>query len=235
MGRQLLVGAFFMIINKTQRLQQHINNPQFLVNKQELDSSWPQLELPLSRLHAVVIISFQTQQEEELILKKMHYTTNLTGEMLGILDAYVTLAQNKPVEAVDRLTVKEIDFFLRDRPQESIFSHYAQELYDILSIGESLKRSLIGEKEILPLHQPDEFGTFSELSYSEQLELIENILGEYFYPIHPEWECILCEEIEDKTITFSSDKSVPIAIEHQLLKLLQFHTQMSDMDLRIHL
>jgi hypothetical protein len=94
-----------------------------------------------------------------------------------------------------------LDYFLRDIPSESAFTAYSQEIYEIIGIGEKIKDHVFGKKEDVGFvfDQKDEF---SDLSSSEQYEIIEELLSFYFYKKGVDIDTIECEDIDFPRINF---------------------------------
>ena len=218
-------------INVTQRLQWHLDNPQFLMDKSKLDSfeNYSLFKVVMPRMDSEVYLAVKLKQEDELLVEKMYYATQLSQLNLAILDAYVSICQGRPVEAIDRLTSKEIDFYLRDNSKQATFDFYPSELYDILSIGEELKKIAFGTTvEIRPHLDTNVFGIFKDLSYSEQLELVEDILGEYYFTKYPKLAGrLVCEDILDEKLIFSlkQESQENLEFKNELLELFSFHLQ----------
>lgn len=216
----------------TKRFQNHKANQNFFVSKEKAKELEAQGYLKylhrLARINTYVEIFYKLEQLEELMLKELYYNTALTGDELAMMDAYASLCQNRPLEAIDRLSAKEIDFYLRDDMKVSSFSYLPNELFDFLSIGEELKKLQQTEKKILPHLDIDSFGHFVDLSTSEQFELIEDILGEFFFSEFPDYGGkLVCEEIDHLEISFVTNGCDVVEHENQITQLIRFHLQES--------
>ena len=162
------------------------------------------LELRLHTLEIDLYIYFDTVKEKEILLSQARYETSYRGAYLGVIDGFFELIQGKPLEAIDRFPIKELDYFLRDNNSDSAFSGYSQELYEILGIGEKLKELIFGKKDGSFSYDLQNRGAFSSLSSSEQFEIIEEFLSFYFYKQGVKIEEIECLEIEDTRVFFKS-------------------------------
>lgn len=209
-------APFFMnFSNKTKSLS---SSPQKLSTKRFTHN----LSCTLVKLNIRLDISFDTKQDDEIIVYNLYYDTSYRGEYLGVIDAFFELAENKPVEAIDRLGIKELDYFLRDQNSIPSFSFYSQELYEILSIGEEIKSLVIPKSKSEKLLFDFNNESFFDLSFSEQAELLEEIFAMELYP-YKEFEDIEIEylDCENEKIILSIDpnpagevlKSVQLAIQ----------------------
>ena len=135
----------------------------------------------LNKLDIEIIVYFKTLKKDELMIEMANYYTTYQGVYLGVIDAFFQLIQGKPLEAADRFPIKELDYYLRDQASLSAFSGYSQEIYEILSIGESMKNKIYGEKKIGFHFDPAMTGDFFSLSSSEQYELLEEFFAHFVY------------------------------------------------------
>lgn len=180
-------------------------------------------DVKLTKLDANITIFFNTVKKEELEVEMLNYFTEYSGQYLGVIDAFIQLIQNRPVEAIDRFPIKELDYFLRDTTDKSSFSGYSQELYEIIGIGESIKAKIYGDKKIGFQYDPEVDGEFYTLSYSEQIELLEEFFSYFVY------EKGVLQEIEvidiDEDIFLSSQ--IPEDIENLLREKLFLSSKIS--------
>jgi hypothetical protein len=160
------------------RVKHFLTKLEFMQERLDLEF----LDISLSRVGGEVRVFYSTKKTDEIYFDELCYTTEIEGDELGYIEAYINLAQGKPVEGVDRISIKEFDYFLRKENSVPSFSHYEPEMFDILSIGEELRKKIIPrvivEEFILNLEND---GPFEELSYSEQLDYIEEFLAKYIY------------------------------------------------------
>ena len=183
----------------------------------------------MPRLGAEAFFAAKLKQVDELLVEQLYYHTNLASQDLAVLDAYVAICQGKPVEAIDRLSSKEIDFYLRDDAKVASFAFYPSELYDILVVGEELKKiAFFKETQVKPHLDTSLYGEFFELSYGEQLELVEDVLGEYYFSKYPQLAGkLVCDQVDGKAIKFYLEvgDSAPESLKSDIVDLLRFHLQ----------
>lgn len=202
-------------MNFSKKTQALTTAPKFLnKNKIELNHL---IHVQLNKLGIDVNVYFNTIKNEEIEIEIANYFTEYAGEYLGVIDAYFALIQNRPIEAADRLPIKELDYYLRDDQGVSAFSGYSQEVYEVLSIGEKIKSKIFGEKKIGFQYNPKVDGDFFDLSSSEQHELIEEIFAYYVYPKNDFSHDIEVEDITDNEIVLKpSDKNLMKLIKEKL-------------------
>lgn len=161
------------------------------------------LDLKLFHNKSQISIYFDVIQiNNEFCFKKVQYKTDLKSEYLGILDAFVELMHTRPIEAIDRFPVKELDFFLRDTNSKSSLSGFDEKFYEVLGLGEELKKSFF---KISKDHSPKLSYPFSKMSVSEQLDFIEELCSHYIYPHEEELLSLEVIDITEDTIIFSSN------------------------------
>jgi hypothetical protein len=160
------------------RVSYLLDNLEFKKERDDLSSHI----IPLTRIGSEVCVFYSVVTRDEVYYNELFYTTNLVGEYLALIEAFITLAQGKPVEGVDRISIKELDYFLRAENSIPSFDHYTPEMFEILSIGEELRKIIIprnvDESFILDVSQD---GSFEKLSYSEQLDFIEEFFSKFVY------------------------------------------------------
>lgn len=164
-----------------------------------------QVKVHLQNLNVDIEFEFNTQTKDELLLSDISYKTSLSGEYLAVLDAFIEIIDNKPVEAIDRVSIKELDYFLRDTNAEPAFKFYNKELYEILSTGEEIQKTALPKVEEYSLvFDPSANGDFFDLSFSEQIDLIEEVSAKHFYcDLNFEGLYIECLDISDRCIELS--------------------------------
>lgn len=194
------------------KIKQRSTNPKFLNPLKNALNHSCEIELP--KLNINLTAFFNTVKREELEVEMINYFTEYKGPYLGVIDAYFQLIQNRPIEAIDRFPIKELDYFLRDNQSESAFSGYSQEIYEILSIGESIKTKIYGDKKIGFQFDPKLEGDFFELSVSEQYELLEELFANFVYG-KGDIDCIEVLQVEEKhiTLSFKNDEISKLVIE----------------------
>jgi hypothetical protein len=174
-----------------------------------------ELVTKLNQLKIEIKIVFNTYQDSELLVSKAKYMTSYEGEYIGVIDGFFHLIQGKPLEAIDRFPIKELDYFLRDNQTESAFSAYSQELYEIIALGEKMKSLVLGAKgQIFSFNEG--LGPLERRSLSEQFEVIEEFLSFYYYKEGYSLDSIECVDITDDEIIFNVSKELDIEIEKTL-------------------
>ncbi len=99
-----------------------------------------------------------------------------------VLIAYLSLLQGTALEAIKRISAKELDYYLRDDSSKSFFEFYGPEVYKILEIGSKIYNHHLNFSIEDKIFDPKNAGNFLELSYSEQIEVFEEFLSKYIYP-----------------------------------------------------
>jgi hypothetical protein len=174
-----------------------------------------ELVTKLNQLKIEIKILFNTFQDSELLVSKAKYITSYEGEYIGVIDGFFHLIQGKPLEAIDRFPIKELDYFLRDKQSESAFSAYSQELYEIVALGEKMKSMVLGAKgQIFSFNE--NLGPLESRSLSEQFEVIEEFLSFFYYREGYSLESIECIDITDDELIFNISKELDIDIEKKL-------------------
>jgi hypothetical protein len=171
--------------------------------------------LESKHLNDSVHIRFNTVEGEEVCIDELCISSGLTGPYKGVIVGYQELITGKPVEVLDRLTPKEIDYYLRDETTVPAFEFYGKELYEILSIGELIMEKLGNkDKENSSLFDVSLDGTFKELSFSEQIEYFEEFCSTFIYR-NPKFINIFLdiEEVEEESLVLSCEgKIVPLQL-----------------------
>jgi hypothetical protein len=142
----------------------------------------PLLSIELKRLACWIDVSYDIQNASEVCIQNLQYNTDLKNDYLGVLDGYMSLCEGKPIEVLDRITPKELDYFLRDKANEVSFEFYSAEIYEILSLGEKIYQLINGEKIKPPFYAISLYGDYTGLSFSEQIEWFEEFCAEFIYP-----------------------------------------------------
>lgn len=164
-------------MNFNKKIDQFKYNPKLKVDSSELTES---IEVKLDHLETNIDVYYQTRKDEEVVIDKIEYKTSYQGEYLGVLDLYFQLLLNRAVEALDRVSTKELDFFCRIEGATPAFEYYNHEIYNILTIGESLLKQIMPkEEEQIKLLEKDE--RFFDLPFAQQFEIIEELCSHTFY------------------------------------------------------
>lgn len=201
-------------MNFSNRIKTLAKAPKYInKNKINLDHS---AHLFLKKLDVKIDVYFTTTQKDELYLEMANYHTDLQGDYLGVIDGFFALIQNKPLEACDRFPIKELDFYLRDKPDTASFTAYSQELYEILSIGEKIKEHVMGDS-----NKSFQFnGDFFDLSTSEQYDLIEEFFAYFIYPSDEFPNEIEVDQITDNDVILNPDNKKIKELLKQKLNLV---------------
>ena len=158
-------------------------------------------ELKLAKNNSKIRVLYDTVSiDDEVCFSKVSYLTGINDEYLGILDAFIELMHNRPIEAIDRFPSKELDYYLRDESSIAAMSGFDERFYEILAIGEDLKKSYF---KIVKDHTPKLKIDFLKMSVSEQLEFIEELCSFYFYNGDSEFESLEIVDIDDHHLIFS--------------------------------
>lgn len=168
------------------------------------------VSIDLAHNQAKLIISFNTIIiSDEVCFDQISYQTDLCGPYLGLFDGYVTLMHKRPLEAIDRFPPKELDFYLRDIPTISSISGFDEKFYEILGIGEEIKKFYF---KIDKDHTPKLKQEFRKISLSEQLEFIEEVFAYHIYSSASEFNSLEVVDVENDTIVFENQSNKKINI-----------------------
>lgn len=200
----------------SKRIHSLANEPKFLSNN---PLSF-MVHTRLNQLESDVYIHFETFSGEEVLVARAQYYTEYKGPYLGVIDGFFSLIQGKPLEAIDRFPIKELDYFLRDDSKEPAVSAYSQEIYEIISLGEKMKEKIFGKNEYSFQYNPENDGEFIELSASEQFEIIEELLAFEFYTKGVPLDDIECINIDDNKLTFKSKINLREKLESKIHELI---------------
>ena len=183
------------------RLSEYISNQTFKNPRKDLSH----LRVELSRNEQYINVYFSTVHEQELLFNELFYETEAKGELLGLIEAYFCLIQGKAVEAVDRLTMKELDYFLRKDNAIPSFDYYTPKQLEVLSVGEELRRFIIPSVELENIvFDSSVNGDFFDLSYSEQLDYLEEVFSKHIYSNSSFDDCHFDFEVEESLIYINS-------------------------------
>ena len=138
----------------------------------------------------------------------------------AIFDTLLELLDGRPVGSLNRLSSKELDNYLRDKPKQPALTFYNSEYLDLFSFSVALYKEITGIKE----SEMEPAEDFFERSFSEQIEYFEEILAKEFYPL-PEWtdKEIDLVDCEDQKLFFSCDTELsPENIDFFFLKIKKY-------------
>ena len=186
-------------------------------------------ELKLAKNKSKIRVLFDTVIiDDEVCFSKVSYLTGISDEYLGILDAFIELMHNRPIEAIDRFPSKELDYYLRDDSSTAALSGFDERFYEILAIGEDLKKSYF---KIVKDNTPILKMNFLDLSVSEQLEFIEELCSFYFYEGDSEFESLEIIDIDESHLIFSNRDNRKI----NLKKLKSFFSEKLNLSVDVSL
>lgn len=164
-------------------------------------------------------VSFDTYLEgEDLFISEIQYYGPKEDI---ILNGYLNLLIKRGIEVLDRISIKELDYFLREDNKTPYFDKISPELMKILELGESIKTkfSKSNSKSFL-IYNPEIHGPFELMSYGEKLELIEEAFASENLKSF-QLECIEYNDdyLKITSLVKISDKDI-LSIESELNKLL---------------
>lgn len=158
------------------------SSPNYHVSLDRVDEFSNNYLFKLENLNCYINILFDLKKiNGEDVLVKFNYYTSLEQDYLGILDGFFELLQNKPIEVIDRIRAKELDYYLRDFNDKSAVSFYDSHFYEILSLGKKTLDKYLG-KEKKDLLYMDYDTDFELMSFAEQVEMFEEFLAKCVYP-----------------------------------------------------
>lgn len=164
----------------SQAIIDRTSSPQFRVSDSKQGKDYL---FKLDNLGVYVELFLELEQRgDDQFITALNYKTALDSLYLGLVDGLIALYQDKALEAISRVSAKELDHFLRDEPSTPAVSYFDAKFYDVLSLGSKLVEKISGkEKKETYLFQEID-GDFFELSFSEQVELFEEFLAKKVYP-----------------------------------------------------
>ncbi len=132
-------------------------------------------DFKLPVLNEWVKVKYDVKSEDELNILSIE--TNLKGSYANILDALMELVSGRPIGSLNRINSKELDHFLRDERYTPALSFYSPEFLDLFSLNTALYKKLSGieAKELKAIDN------FFELSFSEQIEFLEEVMAQGLY------------------------------------------------------
>lgn len=179
-----------------------------------------QVSINLSHNNAKLRVSFTTVDiNDEVCFELISYKTDLLGPYLGLLDGFVALMHKRPLEAIDRFPAKELDYYLRDEPSVASISGLDEKFYEILGVGEEIKKSYF---KIDKDHSPKLKQEFLTMSLSEQLEFIEEVFAFHVYGSNSDLKNLEVLDVEENCIFFSgTDSSLSTKVQDLLVPILK--------------
>jgi len=123
------------------------------------------------------------------------------------INAYLNLLIGRGLEVIDRISVKELDYFMRSDNSVSSFDKISKEILQIIEIGEVIKNVHITKaKNENKVYNQLIHGPFEFMSLGEKLELIEEVLA---HPFLKDFE-LECTNVEDKVVYLRSELNLSI-------------------------
>ncbi|MDP7320066.1 MAG: hypothetical protein QF441_05625 [Bacteriovoracaceae bacterium] len=162
-------------------IHQRALKPRFVLLEEEFPHDKEHISLELDLLESKLDIFFSLEQRDELYFQFLCFKTQLKGPYLAVLDAYFEILMHRSFESINRVSLKELDYFFREDHSQPSFSVYTPELFEIIGIGEKLLASQIKITKEEKIFEKSSCGEFSELSLSEQIEFFEEFCSHYIY------------------------------------------------------
>lgn len=163
----------------SQQIIKHSHSPKYKVLTHAADYIYI-LKLNNLNCYVELFLCIKKHRDDDYIVQ-LNYKTALVGPYLGILDGLISLYQDKALQAITRITAKELDFFLRDRTSIPSVSYFDPKFYEILSIGKYINDTHYKNEDKVKLLSSEFDGEFIDLSFSEQIEIFEEFLAKIIY------------------------------------------------------
>lgn len=144
------------------------------------------IDLPMHQVDLFVYLSVFNEGED--IVRNISYELSRDIKEKGIIDLYFQLLEARALESLNRITTKELDYYLRDDVKQGIFDYYDDKFYEVLSIGEEILKVLRPTDKKQKIYNGTE-EDFFELSMSAQVEVMEEFFAETVYK-HPRFHKI---------------------------------------------
>lgn len=188
------------------RLQDYIDKQKFNVVRQDLRLC----VIKLTRLDVSVNVYFSLKELDEVFYNELYYSSDATGDTLGLIEGYFHIAQSKAVEGLDRVNIKELDYFFRKSNSIPSFEFYTPEMFEVLSIGEELRKFIFPKIDVnnLPILDTVNYGVFESLSYSDQLDFIEEYFSKFIFSSSEFIDLSFEFEVEEKEIGINVNKKI---------------------------
>lgn len=210
----------------TPKLKSHILNPLFLAdNSSEIlnTSNFDFTYEPFSDDKTIRFLGIVDESTLPLKLTKLHYLTNLVDEELGLIDAIVTLAQEKTLNELKEVKMRELDYYLRLDTSEPSFKYYHDTHYKLIESLERIARYIEDKKQMKPWHKVDRDGPYETLPDFEKLDLVDEILARFVTTVNLIEGDIWCEDVEGSTIYLNSEKELTPKEKAKVQHVLIYH------------
>lgn len=207
----------------SKRLNDRINDPQYLTDSVEFRAFTQEgrpgaisCEIDMGQGQEVKLFGLIDQNQPECPITDLKFCTNMKGAQKGVLDVLVQLCIGKHEQNLDKITVREVDYFLRDSNDVSaieggfapffpIFTRILTSIKD--SISQSRGRRVGGtasptisddyrpaEKTVLDL---EVHGKFEDTTVQNQLLLVNQVFDKYVRPFlyrdYGDIECVFID------------------------------------------
>lgn len=194
----------------SERAQNKLDKPQFYTEMREFEEfkSFPrpgQFTYTFQHKkigHDVVFFGLVDLTTIEHKIIGLKYTTDLTGAKRVFLEGAVELLQGKKLLDITALSVREVEYYLRDRNDQSAFSEAPSIFYPLLEflpllqneIQKSTGQKRNGEKKVSPVIGEDyipgektvfvksDEKNFLDLDRSTQFSLAQEVMTKYINP-----------------------------------------------------
>lgn len=144
-----------------------------LYNQQSKDN-FHQYQRNLFQIEFTIYYKFY-QKEEDLFIDEIYYHASSKHDLVN---AYLNLLYNRSLALLDRVSIKEFDYFLRQDNSVPYFDKISKELLDLMALGEEIKKRHVKkaaqEKRV---YQPEVHGPIEFMSFGELIELVEEIIS----------------------------------------------------------
>lgn len=168
------------------KIQEHELAPKKTHNPDQTYHHKIHIDLPMHQVDLFVYLSVFNEGED--IVRNISYELSRDIEEKGIIDLYFQLLEARALESLNRITTKELDYYLRDDVKKGIFDYYDDKFYEVLSIGEEILKVLRPTDTKVKIYKGSE-EDFFELSMSGQVEVMEEFFAETVYK-HPKFHKI---------------------------------------------
>lgn len=149
------------------------------------------------------------------VVKNLQFSGELESPWCEMLDLFLEFLEDKNIAEIQKISVRELDYFFRDSPSVAVFDYYPDEFFQLLELPKYLTFENTQPESIKkPFYNFADYGSFNELPYGMQMEIVEEFFSEY-KKFHCELYDIVANRVE---ISILSEKSTV-----ELLEDLKFH------------
>lgn len=155
------------------------------------------LKVQLFNLEYVISYKF-FQKDDDLFIDEVFY---FGAEENKLINAYLNILHHRALDMLDRVSVKEFDYFLRENPSRPYFDKISKELLELVSLGEKIKGVHKKSKEdSKKIYDEAIYGPYEFMSLGEKLELVEEVISHQSLVRYE----LNCSNVEDKIIYLQS-------------------------------